>query len=60
MHIGTFTPEGTFQAAISKLDYLADLGITAIEIMPVVDLREAQLGLRRRAPLRAGQFLWPA
>ena len=35
LHIGTFTPEGTFQAAIGKLDYLAELGVTAIEIMPV-------------------------
>jgi maltooligosyltrehalose trehalohydrolase len=35
LHIGTFTPEGTFDAAIQKLPYLKDLGITAIEIMPV-------------------------
>ncbi|MCU1320770.1 MAG: malto-oligosyltrehalose trehalohydrolase [Acidobacteriaceae bacterium] len=35
LHIGTFTPEGTFDAAIGKLDYLFDLGITHIEIMPV-------------------------
>ncbi|RUT35199.1 malto-oligosyltrehalose trehalohydrolase [Arsenicitalea aurantiaca] len=35
LHIGTFTPEGTFEAAIEKLDHLADLGITTIEIMPV-------------------------
>ncbi|MGE5499641.1 MAG: alpha-amylase family glycosyl hydrolase, partial [Syntrophothermus sp.] len=35
LHIGTFTPEGTFESAISKLDYLKDLGITAVEIMPV-------------------------
>ena len=37
LHIGTFTPEGTFQAAIDKLDYLAELGITALEIMPIAD-----------------------
>ncbi len=37
LHIGTFTPEGTFAAAAEKLDYLADLGITAIEIMPIAD-----------------------
>lgn len=37
LHIGTFTNEGTFQAAVQKLDYLAALGITAIEIMPVAD-----------------------
>ena len=35
LHIGTFTPEGTFQAAIGRLDHLATLGVTAIEIMPV-------------------------
>ena len=35
LHIGTFTPEGTFDAAIEKLDYLFELGITHIEIMPV-------------------------
>lgn len=35
LHIGTFTPEGTFDAAIGKLDYLKQLGVTAIEIMPV-------------------------
>jgi len=37
LHIGTFTPEGTFQAVIDKLDYLVQLGITAIELMPVSD-----------------------
>lgn len=35
LHTGTFTPEGTFDGIISKLDYLLELGITAIEIMPV-------------------------
>jgi malto-oligosyltrehalose trehalohydrolase len=35
MHIGTFTAEGTFQAAIAKLPYLAELGITMIEVLPV-------------------------
>lgn len=37
VHIGTFTPQGTFLSAMDKLDYLVDLGITAIEIMPVGD-----------------------
>jgi malto-oligosyltrehalose trehalohydrolase len=37
LHVGTFTPEGTFLAAIDKLDHLAGLGITGIEIMPVAD-----------------------
>ena len=35
MHIGTFTAEGTFDAAIDQLDRLVDLGITTIEVMPV-------------------------
>ncbi|WP_134090972.1 malto-oligosyltrehalose trehalohydrolase [Olivibacter sp. XZL3] len=35
LHIGTFTPAGTFDAVVEKLDYLVDLGINAIEIMPV-------------------------
>jgi malto-oligosyltrehalose trehalohydrolase len=37
LHIGTFTTEGTFLAAIEKLDHLVELGVTAIEIMPVGD-----------------------
>lgn len=35
LHVGTFTPEGTFVAIIDKLPYLKDLGVNAIEIMPV-------------------------
>ena len=35
LHIGAFTNEGTFEAAISRLDHLLELGVTAIEIMPV-------------------------
>jgi len=37
LHVGTFTPEGTFRAAIGRLEHLATLGITAIELMPVAD-----------------------
>jgi maltooligosyltrehalose trehalohydrolase len=37
LHVGAFTPTGTFSAARDRLDYLADLGITAIELMPVAD-----------------------
>lgn len=37
LHIGTFTEEGTFEAARKKLPYLADLGITFIEMLPVND-----------------------
>lgn len=35
LHIGTFTPDGTFDAAIGRLDELVDLGITHVELMPV-------------------------
>ena len=35
LHVGTFTPEGTFDGVAGHLDELAHLGITAIEIMPV-------------------------
>jgi len=37
LHIGTFTTEGTFDAAIERLPYLRDLGITAIELLPVAE-----------------------
>lgn len=35
LHVGTFTPQGTFEAIISRLDDLADTGVNAIELMPV-------------------------
>lgn len=35
LHIGTFTPEGTFLSTIDRLDHLADLGVTHVEFMPV-------------------------
>ncbi len=35
LHIGTFTEQGTFDGAIEKLGHLKDLGITAVELMPV-------------------------
>src|SRR5204862_2591707 len=35
LHVGTFTPEGTFDAVVPRLVELAELGVTAIEIMPV-------------------------
>ena len=35
LHVGTFTEEGTFRSAAAKLDHLADLGVSAVEIMPV-------------------------
>ena len=37
LHVGTFTPEGTFEAAIPHLRGLRELGVTAIELMPVAE-----------------------
>jgi maltooligosyltrehalose trehalohydrolase len=37
LHVGTFTPEGTFDGVIGKLDHLKRLGITHIELMPIAD-----------------------
>ena len=35
LHVGTFSPEGTFEGAMARLDHLAQLGITHVELMPV-------------------------
>ena len=37
LHVGTFTAEGTFDSIIDRLDYLADLGVTHVELMPVAE-----------------------
>src|ERR1700733_9120906 len=37
LHIGTFSPEGTFKAAESRLDYLKELGVTHVELMPIAN-----------------------
>ncbi|MBA3426826.1 MAG: malto-oligosyltrehalose trehalohydrolase [Rubrobacter sp.] len=37
LHVGTFSPEGTFAGVESRLDLLSDLGVTAIELMPLAD-----------------------
>jgi len=42
MHIGTFSKEGTFDGAIAHLDYLADLGITHVELMPIAEFAGAR------------------
>lgn len=42
LHVGTFTPAGTFRSAIDKLGHLAELGVTAIEIMPVAQFSGAR------------------
>ncbi|CAN5446946.1 malto-oligosyltrehalose trehalohydrolase [soil metagenome] len=37
LHVGTFTPEGSFDAARRKLPYLKELGVSVVELMPVAD-----------------------
>lgn len=38
LHTGTFTPAGTFQGVLERLDYLRRLGVTALELMPVTQV----------------------
>jgi maltooligosyltrehalose trehalohydrolase len=42
LHVGTFTPEGTFAALQERLDYLVDVGVTAVELMPIADFAGAR------------------
>lgn len=42
LHVGTFTPEGTFDAAAAHLDELVELGVTAVELMPVAQFPGAR------------------
>lgn len=42
LHVGTFTPEGTLQAIIPRLPYLKELGVTALELMPVAQFPGAR------------------
>lgn len=42
LHVGTFSPEGTFAGVMQRLDYLVELGVTAIELMPVADFPGAR------------------
>lgn len=37
LHVGTFTKDGTFRSAIKQLDHLKDIGVTAIQLMPISD-----------------------
>lgn len=37
LHVGTFSAEGTFRAILDKLDYLVELGVTALSLMPVAE-----------------------
>jgi maltooligosyltrehalose trehalohydrolase len=42
MHVGSFTPEGTFAAAARRLDHLSEIGITGVQVMPIADFSGAR------------------
>lgn len=42
LHVGTYTPEGTFEAVVAHLPRLAELGVTSIEVMPVAQFPGAR------------------
>ena len=42
IHVGSFTQEGTFAAAARRLDHLAEIGITGVQIMPIADFSGAR------------------
>jgi maltooligosyltrehalose trehalohydrolase len=54
LHVGTFTPEGTFDAVVEHLPALAQLGITVVEVMPVAEFPGA------RGWGYDGAYLWSA
>ena len=59
LHIGTFTPDGTFDSAIKELDELKRLGITVIEVMPVAEFPGRwNWGYDGGRSVRAGTCVW--
>lgn len=44
LHVGSFTPEGTIEAATHKLEHIAGLGFTAVELMPMAEFSTAMEG----------------
>ena len=41
LHVGSFTPEGTFRGAAERLEHVAELGFTAIQLMPIAEFADA-------------------
>ena len=44
LHVGSFSPEGSFDGLRRKLDHLVTLGVTAVELMPVADFPGGAIG----------------
>ena len=61
LHVGAFSDAGTFAGVVERLDHLASLGVTVIELMPVGEFPgPLGLGLRRRPAVCAGGELRPS
>ena len=58
LHVGTFTPAGTFDAIIPRLPVLRDLRVTALELMPIAQFPGTRNWVRWRPSLRPLQQLW--
>ena len=41
MHVGSFTPEGTFEAAAARLGHVAGAGFSAVQLMPITEHSDA-------------------
>ncbi len=59
LHVGTFTPAGTYAAATLQLDHLRELGVTSIELMPLNEFSgEFGWGYDGGQLVRAVSSLW--
>jgi hypothetical protein len=59
LHVGSFTPEGTFGAALAKLDHIAAANYTAVQLMPITEHSDAWGYNPRCAPCAADQNALP-
>ena len=61
LHVGAFTPQGTFAAVKERLDYLVELGVTAIQLLPVGAFAGARnWGYDGVLPFAPAASLWPS
>lgn len=57
MHIGSFTPQGTFEAAAARLGHVAGAGFTAVQLMPITEHSDAWGYNPRQARPRRPHFV---